>query len=78
FFSAHLDNQRYYELIGQALEAEYATEKVSESGEDISSEMEEALERLMTGAGEMVERVSMSVIFTENGIEFPASVTLAE
>ncbi|MEL7086427.1 MAG: hypothetical protein AAGM36_18245 [Cyanobacteria bacterium J06597_1] len=78
FFSAHLDNQRYYELIGQALEAEYATERVSENGEDVSSEMEEALERLMTGAGEMVERVSMSVLFTENGIEFPASVTLAE
>ncbi|MEM9567901.1 MAG: hypothetical protein AAF974_06295 [Cyanobacteria bacterium P01_E01_bin.34] len=77
-FSAHLDSSRYYELIAQALEAEYQTAKVSTDGEALPADVEAALNRLMTGAGEMVERLSMNVIFTENGIEFPASATLPE
>ena len=78
FLSVHLDNQRYYELIGEALGAEYATEKVSTNGEEMPPEVEEAIQRLMNGAGEMVERVSMNIVFTESGIEMPASITLAE
>ncbi|MGK7910726.1 MAG: hypothetical protein AB4050_04470 [Synechococcus sp.] len=76
--SIHLDNQRYYEIVGQALEAEHATARVSGDGEEISREMETAIEQLMTGTGEMIDRVSMNIFFTERGIEIPSSFTLTK
>ncbi len=70
-FSMHMDAGRYYAFIGDAVAME-------QDGEDVSPEIGAAVKELMLALGDLIERVSVSVLLTERGMEIPAVTTLAD
>ncbi len=69
-FSMHMDAARYYSFIGDAVTAQ--------QDEPASAEQGRAVKNLMQSLSELIDRVSISVMFTERGIEIPAVTTLAD
>ncbi len=74
FFSFVMDTERYYDFIGKA---------VMESGpgddeEPMSAEMRAALRDAMVSSGEIYERMTINVHFTERGIEVGSRMTLSD
>lgn len=78
FMSMHLDGARYYELISEAIQASAEMPGEDGSVQEVSPEMQQALSQVMTGVGDMIERISIDVTFTERGLELPTTVTLSD
>jgi hypothetical protein len=72
FFSMDMDAERYYSFIADASAMQADTD------EDTSPEVAQAISDIMGGFGDLFERISVSVNFTDRGIELPSEVTLAE
>lgn len=70
FLSLDVDAARYYGFIGDAM-------ALSDDG-DQPPEVVKAQRELMQVFAEMLERISFDVLFTENGIEMPSTLKLAE
>ncbi len=73
FVSMHLDGGRYYQMMSEAIAA---GSTASADAEPVSPELKKAMSQVMTGIGEMIDRVSIDVRFTEHGVELPATLTL--
>lgn len=70
FFSMHMDAGRYYSFIGEATQ-------LQDDGE-VSAEMSQAVSDLMQALSGLIDRISMNVLFTDRGVEFPTVTTLAD
>ena len=73
FMSVAMDTKRYYELVGDAV----MDAKPDEGEEPLSEEMREALRDAMVSSGEIYERMSVNVHFTERGVEVGSRIMLA-
>ncbi len=73
--SMRLDGDRYYAFMSEAVQAGNASGQ-----EDVqaSPEVQAAISQVMSGIGDMIERIAVDVTFTERGIELPATLTLAD
>lgn len=72
--SLHLDGQRYYQFMNEAVRVGSA----GEDGEELPEDVQEALSTVMTGVGDLIERISVDMTFTARGVELPTTVTLAD
>ena len=73
--SMHLDGERYYAFMSEAVQAGNAAGPESAQA---SPEVQAAISQVMSGIGDMIERIAVNVTFTERGIEIPATLTLAD
>lgn len=73
FMSVNLDGARYYDFMSEVIAAGAA-----EDDPNMSAEAQAAMSQVMTGIGDLIERISLDVTFTDNGIEMPSTVTLAD
>lgn len=71
FMSVNMDGKRYYEFVSEVIAA-------GEENQNMSAEAQAAMSRFMTGIGDLIERLSVDVMFTDNGIEMPSTMTLAD
>ena len=69
-----LDGARYYAFMSEAVQAGNAAAPDSTQP---SPEVQAALSQVMSGIGDMIERIAVDVTFTERGIEIPATLTLS-
>jgi hypothetical protein len=69
-----MDMARYYELMADAL----ATPPDDDAGEVLSPEEIDALRDGLEDLSRRLGRISISILFTERGIEMPSVVTLAD
>ena len=77
FMSMTLDGPRYYEMMSD-LGQMGNLPNADGSEREVSPELREAMTQVMTGVGDMIERISIDLTFTENGLEMPSRVTLAD
>ncbi len=73
--SMRLDGERYYTFMSEAVQAGNAA---GPEAEQVSPEVQAALSQVMSGIGDMIERIAVDITFTERGIEMPATLTLAD
>lgn len=78
FMSMHIDGARYYSMMSEAIAAGNQQAAANGEAEQLSPEMQQAVSKVLTGVGEMVDRVSFDMTFTEQGVEIPVSMTLAD
>jgi hypothetical protein len=71
FISFSIDAGRYYSFIGDAIAA-----APQEGDDEPSPEMKAALQETMQAVGELYDRMSIDVLFTEKGIEIRAEEVL--
>jgi len=76
--SMHMDAKSYYGFIGDAMMSGKSTTSPDGEADEMSPEVQQAIVDLMTVFGELLNRVSVDVMFTERGLEFPTVVTLVE
>lgn len=69
-FAMTMDAARYYGFIGDAV--------MAQSDDETSPEQARAVRELMQTLSELIDRISMSVVFTGRGVEIPAITTLAD
>ncbi|MBT8079032.1 MAG: hypothetical protein KJO31_10700 [Gammaproteobacteria bacterium] len=73
FFSTEMDASRYYSFMAEVMAME------APEGEDAPSpETKAALQDVMNGLAQVLERIRVDVHFTERGIEMPSVATLKE
>ncbi|MEX0707202.1 MAG: hypothetical protein WD078_04510 [Woeseia sp.] len=72
FMSMHMDASRYYAMIGDVVAASGSDDSPS------SAEMNMAINDIMQGFSELIDRLSIAVLFTDRGIEFPTEVALSD
>ncbi len=72
FMSMHMDASRYYAMIGDVVAANSSGDSPS------SAEMNAAINDIMQGFSKLIDRLSVAVLFTERGVEFPTEVALAD
>jgi len=72
-FSLHMDAGAYYEFMGDAMLVSDGDEAV-----ETSAELLEAISNVMTEFGNLLDRMSVNVVFTERGIEFLTTVSLSD
>lgn len=72
FLSMEMDAARYYGFIADAVAM------ADDEDDDTPPEVHEAVARLMTVLAEMISRMTLQIVCTERGIEFPATIVLAE
>jgi len=70
FMTFDMDAARYYEFIGESMTAGQET--------GASPEMQAAVQKMLASVQEGVDRMSVTIDFTENGIEMNSTVTLAD
>jgi hypothetical protein len=70
FFSIDMDAASYYGFVGAAVTA-------TDDGEN-SPEVNAAVRDVMKSLQSFIRRFTVEVYFTDRGIEFPATVTLAD
>jgi hypothetical protein len=73
FISFSVDAARYYSFMGEAIAAGDAG-----ADDEPTPEMQAALTEVMTSIAELYDRMSIDVLFTENGIEMHATEILKE
>ena len=73
FMSVSLDGERYYDFMSDVIRAGAANDD-----QDVSPEAQRAMSTVMTGVGDLIERITVNIMFTDNGIEMPSEVTLAD
>ncbi|NOX68115.1 MAG: hypothetical protein GXP15_02930 [Gammaproteobacteria bacterium] len=71
--SLHMDAGTYYEFLGEAMLVGGDEEPV-----ETSAELLEAVSNVMTQVGDLLDRMSFNIVFTEQGIEFQSLVTLSD
>ncbi len=69
-FAMHMDASRYYSLVGDAVKVQ--------ADEEVPQEMSAAIEEMMTTLAAFIDRVGMTVMFTDRGIELPTLTTLKD
>lgn len=69
-FGMAMDAGRYYELIAQSM--------MEDPNDELSVESREALRDVMLAVGDIYDRISFDLRFTENGIEVGTVVTIAQ
>lgn len=70
FMSTHMDAGRYYGFVAEAMRS---------GGDDSPNpEISESMAELMETLGNLFERMSVDIQFTDRGIEMPSVVTLAD
>jgi len=72
FMSMHMDASRYYAMIGDVVAATNAGDSPS------SAETNAAIKEIMQGFSKLIDRLSLAVLFTDRGIEFPTEVALSD
>ncbi len=78
FMSMALDGARYYKMMSDIVDATADLPNPDGSPKEASPEMQRAVSQVMTGVGDFIERIQVDVTFTENGVEMPTKVTLAD
>ena len=78
FMSMSLDGARYYQMMSDIVGETGPLPGPDGSTAEVSPEMQRAMTQVMTGVGDMIERISVDVTFTENGVEIPSRITLAD
>lgn len=78
FMSMTLDGARYYDMMSEIVGESGPMPGPDGTERPVSPEMQRAMAQMMTGVGDMIERISVDVTFTENGIELPSRLTLAD
>lgn len=69
-FSMHMDASRYYAFVGDAM--------MQQENEEMQPELGQAVRDLMQNMAALIDRVSVTVNFTNRGIEMPAVTTLKD
>lgn len=70
FMTFDMDAARYYSFIGDMM--------MADQGVDIQQEMRDSMQTMISVVQETVERMSVDIYFTDNGIEINSAVTLAD
>ncbi|MEM7503959.1 MAG: hypothetical protein AAF417_18085 [Pseudomonadota bacterium] len=78
FMSMTLDGARYYKMMSDIVDATADLPNPDGSPKEASPELQEAVSQAMTGFGDFISRIQVDVTFTENGVEMPTKVTLAD
>lgn len=78
FMSMSVDGARYYDYMSQIIEAGANTPGPDGSPNEVSREMQVAMSQVMSGVGDLVERITIDVTFTDRGVEMPSTLTLAD
>ena len=78
FMSMTLDGARYYQMMSDIVDATADLPNPDGSPKEASPELQEAVSQAMTGFGDFISRIQVDVTFTENGVEMPTKVTLAD
>lgn len=78
FMSMNMDAARYYGLIGESMTMDLPQMSADPGKEPPSAEMMKTMSEFMNQIGDMMERMSMDVVFTEKGVEMPTTITLAD
>ncbi len=71
FFSMDMDAERYYSFIADA-------SAMQRDDDETPPEVTQAVSELMGSMGDLFERMSLTINFTDRGIEMPSEVTLAK
>jgi hypothetical protein len=69
FMSMNMDAGRYYSLIGDV---------TMSTNSDELPEVAKANAEIMTLLGQVIDRISVDVEFTENGVEIPSTMALKD
>ena len=69
-FSMAMDAGRYYEMIADSM--------MVDPNDDLPEETREALRDTLLVVGDIYDRMSLDMRFTENGVEFSTVVTIAQ
>ena len=77
-FSMHMDAGTYYEFIGDSMLVSNSVDSVNDESAEMSPELMQALSDVMTELGSMLDRMSVDIVLTDRGIEFPTTMTLGE
>lgn len=75
FFSSSMDMQRYYAVFGDMLEQ---AGQMDPDSEEMSAEQIERMSKMFNDMGELFERMSYSIRFTDRGVEIPSVITLKD
>ena len=78
FMSMNLDGARYYQMMSDIVNETGPLPGPDGNPTEASPELQRAMTQVMTGVGDMIERISVNVTFTENGVELPSRITLAD
>jgi hypothetical protein len=78
FMSMSIDGARYYDYMSQIIQAGANTPNPDGSPNEVSKEMQIAMSQVMTGVGDLIERITVDVTFTDRGMEMPSTLTLAD
>ncbi|MGB5581736.1 MAG: hypothetical protein WBM68_14280 [Woeseia sp.] len=70
FMAMHMDASRYYSFVGDAMSLQ--------DKEDMSPELGAAVRELMQSLAALIDRVSVTLNFTDRGMEMPAVTTLKD
>ena len=78
FMSMSLDGARYYKMMSDIVGETGPMPGPDGEPTEVTPEMQRAMTQVMTGVGDMIERISVDVTFTENGVEMPSRITLTD
>ena len=77
FVSMSMDSAKYYELIGNTMMAGSTEADENSEAPEMSPDAEKAIGDVLQELGKIIDRIAVDINFTERGIEFPTTVTLA-
>lgn len=70
FLAMHMDASRYYSFVGEAM--------MQRDNEEMTPELGEAVRELMQNLAALIDRVSVTINFTDRGVEMPTVTTLKD
>ena len=77
FMSMSMDSARYYAMVGEAMSKEQPAD-AEEDGEPMPDEIRSAMRDIMALSGNMYERLSVDIRFTQRGIELGGLMKLSD
>ena len=76
--SMQMDAGRYYEFLGESMLVGNVGETADGESVEMPPEVLQAMSDAMTEAGKLFERMSIDILLTERGIEFPTTMKLSD
>ena len=74
--SIRIDGERYYSFIGEAVRAGQSAG--GDGAQEVPDDVREAMTQVMTGFGDLLERIAVDVTLTERGVEVPTTISLGD